>query len=54
MSSMAQFTNSKETMWLPSMGGFYDRFARPLAWVGLRVLVGGLWSIDRHVLKKEF
>jgi putative oxidoreductase len=41
MSSMTQFANSKETMWLPSMGGFYDKIAQPLAWVGLRVLVGG-------------
>ncbi len=41
MTSTALFTNPKEAMWLPSMSGFYDKFAQPLAWVGLRALMGG-------------
>jgi len=36
----AQFENSKDKMFLPFMGVFYDRIAQPLAWVGFRVLIG--------------
>ena len=42
MPSPAPYMNSREAMWLPSMSGFYDNFAQPLAWVGLRVLTGGM------------
>ena len=38
--------NSRERMWLPFMAGFYDGVAQPLAWVGLRVLTGGLLVIS--------
>ncbi len=41
MSSPASFTNPKDALWFPFMSGFYDNFAQPLAWVGLRVLIGG-------------
>jgi putative oxidoreductase len=42
MPTRAPFSNLREQLWLPFMGGFYDRLAQPLAWVGLRVLFGAL------------
>ncbi|MGQ0484879.1 MAG: DoxX family protein [Hyphomicrobiales bacterium] len=42
MSAILSYDNTKEHMWLPSMSGFYDSVAQPLAWVGLRVLTGGM------------
>lgn len=30
----------RETLFIPALGGFYDRIAQPMAWVGLRLAVG--------------
>ena len=46
MSTNLSTNNSKERMWLPVMSGFYDDVAQPLAWVGLRVLTGGLLVVS--------
>ena len=40
MSNSEIFQNPKSRMILPFMGGFYDAFAQPLAWVGFRALIG--------------
>ena len=40
------YKNPKERMWLPVMSGFYDGVAQPLAWVGLRILTGGLLAVS--------
>ena len=30
----------RDTLFIPALGGFYDRIAQPMAWVGLRLAVG--------------
>lgn len=34
------FENPKDRLWLPFMGGFYDRFAQPVGWAVFRAVIG--------------
>lgn len=40
------FDNTRETLFIPALGGFYDRIAQPMAWVILRLAVGGMLIIE--------
>lgn len=42
MSDLAETSSRPSGFVLPFMAGFYEKVAQPMAWVGLRVLVGGL------------
>lgn len=46
MTSPAPFSNEKETLFLPFLSGFYDRFAQPFAWTALRVAVGLMLVVE--------
>lgn len=40
------FSNDKQRLWIPVLGGFYDRFAQPFAWTVFRVAIGGMLMIE--------
>lgn len=43
---MHVYRKTKTELILPFMGPFYDRVAQPLAYLGLRLAVGGLLVIE--------
>ena len=45
MSETLEYGNSRQRLYLPFLGGFYDSVAQPLAWVGLRVATGGMLAV---------
>lgn len=48
MNDTNPFSNERTSLWLPFLGGFYDRFAQPLAWVALRFAVGAMLVIEGY------
>lgn len=40
------FSNDQQRLWIPALGGFYDRFAQPFAWTAFRVAIGGMLMIE--------
>ena len=45
MTHSNDFSNAKETLYLPFLSGFYNRVAQPLAWTALRIAVGGALAV---------
>ncbi len=45
MSTSTEYANLKQGLFLPFLSGFYDSFAQPIAWVGLRVATGGMLAV---------
>lgn len=46
MATDRDFHTTKERLYLPFLSGFYDGFAQPLAWAGLRILTGVLLVVS--------
>lgn len=44
----APFSNARETLLLPFLSGFYDKFAQPLAWTAMRVAIGGMLVVEGY------
>ncbi|NKN35589.1 DoxX family protein [Agrobacterium sp. a22-2] len=40
------FSNDRQRLWIPALGGFYDRFAQPFAWTAFRVAIGGMLVVE--------
>ncbi|RYD91132.1 MAG: DoxX family protein [Sphingomonadales bacterium] len=46
MSRSPEFSNSKEELFIPALGGFYNKFAQPVGWVIFRAVLGGMLMIE--------
>lgn len=46
MSNPSPFSNERDRLVLPFLGGFYDRVAQPFAWTALRVAVGLMLVVE--------
>ncbi len=46
MSVHSPFSNDRERLILPFLGGFYERFAQPFAWTALRLAVGIMLIVE--------
>ncbi|WP_176083464.1 DoxX family protein [Martelella sp. HB161492] len=40
------FKNDPQRLYLPFLGGFYDRIAQPMAWVIFRIAIGGFLALE--------
>lgn len=40
------FSNDRQRLWIPALGGFYDWFAQPFAWTAFRVAIGGMLVVE--------
>lgn len=40
------FSNDPQRLWIPALGGFYDRLAQPFAWTAFRVAIGGMLMVE--------
>lgn len=48
MSSPAPFSNDRDKLYIPALGGLYDNVAQPFAWVALRAAVGLMLAIEGY------
>ena len=46
MKSDLDFSVSREQLFIPQLGNFYEKFAMPTAWLLLRVTMGGWMLIE--------
>lgn len=46
MSADTVFANTRDKLLIPALGGFYDRFAQPVAWVAFRLAIGGMLIVE--------